>query len=73
MRTPGWSCLNFLHVFVGYQANFPCFYKFVKKKRQCIESSRIRFNFIKLPVQMHPNFGGNSVPQHFVSFIETPF
>ena len=20
---PGWNCLNFLHVFVGYQANFP--------------------------------------------------
>ena len=20
---PGWNCLNILHVFVGYQANFP--------------------------------------------------
>ena len=28
---PGWNCLNFLHVFVGYQANFPWFYKNLKE------------------------------------------
>ena len=29
--SPGWNCLNLLHVFVGYQANFPWFYKILKK------------------------------------------
>ena len=28
---PGWNCLNFLQVFVGYQANFSWFYKFLKE------------------------------------------
>ena len=28
---PGWNCLNFLHVFVGYQANFPWFNKILKE------------------------------------------
>ena len=23
IKNPGWNCLNFIHVFVGYQANFP--------------------------------------------------
>ena len=28
---PGWNCLNFFHLFVGYQANFPLFYKILKE------------------------------------------
>ena len=28
---PGWNCLNFLHVFVGYQANFLKIYIFLQK------------------------------------------
>ena len=28
---PGWNCLNFLHVFVGYKGNFPWFYKILKE------------------------------------------
>ena len=28
----GWNCLNFLHVIVAYQANFPRLYKILKDK-----------------------------------------
>ena len=47
--TPGW---NLLHVFVGYQTNFPWFYKILKETRPCIKtSSLIQFSFINLPIR----------------------
>ena len=45
---PCWNCLNFLHVLVGYQANFP-FYKIFKETS--IKTSLIRVTFVKLPVR----------------------
>ena len=31
VAVPGWNCLNFLQVFVGYQANFSWLYKILKE------------------------------------------
>ena len=38
----GWNCLNFLQVFVGYQANFPGFYS----QRNVHSSKFYSFNLI---------------------------
>ena len=46
---PGWNCLNFLQVFVGYQANFSWFYEILKETS--IKTSLMQFNFITLPIR----------------------
>ena len=67
----GWNCLNFLHAFVGYQANFPRFYKILKEtSMHQIFTDSICFD--QAAYKMHPKFGGNSVLQSFAGFIETP-
>ena len=47
---PGSNCLNFLQVFVGYQADFSWFYKIIKKP-SFIEILLMQFKIIKLPIR----------------------
>ena len=48
---PGWNCLNFLRVFYVAKLIFHYFMKF-SKKRPCIKTSLIRFNYYQVAYKM---------------------